>query len=605
MLSGLMADTPRASTRTWCLLAAAVAAIGLAAVAARLVETDFGRVDVRLVAVPDPSGVTLAAKLYVPRDRGATGRAPAVLALHGYQNDKETQDAFALELARRGIVVLALDEVGHGGSGGRLSIASPGDRTLGGNAGYRFLKSRPEVRPDRMGVMGHSLGAMAALQVAQLNPDHRAVNSQCGPAGSPALHNLLLTQARFEEFRVFREGAGRVEPLVTNPRRLKAFGVPGRIEWDTTYGSTADGTARRAALIGTVHAGVTHDPRAVAETVSWMVAALEPDAPGAVALAPRDQRFAWKELAMLAALVVAVLSLLPLASLCLAHPAFGGAVRASPPAAPIARGAWWRLVLVNAAIAALTYPPFTSLGGLSDRIGSRLPWFRLPVGNGAMAWFLVNALIALALVAWRLRGSRWQADGTLARLGLEIDRRGLAATAALGVVLFGWVYGLEAISERALGIEFRFMWPMMRQFSAERFGLFWLYLPVGVLFFAMNGGVFLFGLARQAERRSPGRTLLAWWAWNVCAALLGLAAVWAVQYVPFLCFGTAPGFEAIGLAGFGELWPLMLFGYIPMFSLLIFLLTWFNRRTGRVYLGALVVAALATWFTAAGSVVGG
>jgi alpha-beta hydrolase superfamily lysophospholipase len=42
--------------------------------------------------------------------------APAVLLLHGYQNDKDTSAAFAVELARRNIVALSIDEFGHGES---------------------------------------------------------------------------------------------------------------------------------------------------------------------------------------------------------------------------------------------------------------------------------------------------------------------------------------------------------------------------------------------------------------------------------------------------------------------------------------------------------
>ena len=34
--------------------------------------------------------------------------------LHGYQNDHETSAAYAIELSRRGVVVLAIDEYGHG-----------------------------------------------------------------------------------------------------------------------------------------------------------------------------------------------------------------------------------------------------------------------------------------------------------------------------------------------------------------------------------------------------------------------------------------------------------------------------------------------------------
>jgi uncharacterized protein len=575
----------------------------LAAFTARLVETDFGRLDVRVVRVPWRGG-TLTGKLY-RHVRGAADRpGPAVLALHGYQNDKETQNAFALELARRGIVVLAVDLVGHGGSDSPRAFAGPPDPTRGGNAGYQYLKTLEGVRADRIGVIGHSLGAMSALAVAALNPDHRAVNSQCGPAGSPALHNVLLTQARYEEFRGFREGQGRVEPLVTNPRRLKAFGLTGRVEWNTTYGRVEDGTARRVALIDTVHPGVTHHPAAVAETVAWMQSTLEPEPLGAAPLAPGDQRYMWKEWAMLLAGLAALVSVVPLANLCLTTSLFRRA--AHPPATgPVAtRGAWWGLAVVNALIGAISYPPLTRLGGLSDQVAAHLPWLRLPVGNGVMVWFVANALIEALLLAWWLRTTGRRTGATLGGLGVTTSVRALGATALLAAVLFGWMYALEGVSEKALGIEFRFWWPMMRQFSAERFGLFCLYLPAAVAFFALNGGVLLFGQARQHERATPARTQIAWWVYNSIFALQGLALVWVIQYVPYRFLGTPPGFEAIGLPQFGELWPLMLFVYIPLFAVLTFLLTWFYRRTNRLYLGALLVAAIATWFTAAGSVLG-
>jgi hypothetical protein len=51
--------------------------------------------------------------------------------------------------------------------------------------------------------------------------------------------------------------------------------------------------------------------------------------------------------------------------------------------------------------------------------------------------------------------------------------------------------------------------------------------------------------------------------------------------------------------------PLLLFVYTPEFIMLFFFLTWFYRRTGRVYLGALVIAILATWFMTAGTAIMG
>jgi hypothetical protein len=45
--------------------------------------------------------------------------------------------------------------------------------------------------------------------------------------------------------------------------------------------------------------------------------------------------------------------------------------------------------------------------------------------------------------------------------------------------------------------------------------------------------------------------------------------------------------------------------YIPEFIILFWMHTWFYRRTGRIYLGALVIAVLITWFMTAGTVIAG
>ncbi len=85
--------------------------------------------------------------------------------------------------------------------------------------------------------------------------------------------------------------------------------------------------------------------------------------------------------------------------------------------------------------------------------------------------------------------------------------------------------------------------------------------------------------------------------------MFGLLIVWAIQYVPYLYLGMAPGYEALGLPQYGQMWPLMLFVLLPEFAFLLFLDTWFFRRTGRIYLGALMVSSMAIWFTAAGSLI--
>lgn len=83
-----------------------------------------------------------------------------------------------------------------------------------------------------------------------------------------------------------------------------------------------DGSARRAALIDTVHAGVTHSPKAVTETVEWMREALRikdrtDDIPSG------HHIYLWREASMLVGLLATLLSLVPLTNLLLASPLLG------------------------------------------------------------------------------------------------------------------------------------------------------------------------------------------------------------------------------------------------------------------------------------------
>jgi len=186
----------------------------------------------------------------------------------------------------------------------------------------------------------------------------------------------------------------------------------------------------------------------------------------------------------------------------------------------------------------------------------------------------------------------------------KIDWKIIGKTILLGLVLFMWMYLLEGFFQKTLGQEFRFAWPYMRQFSSlTRVGYFFLYIIPTLLFFLINGGIFLFGQARQKEYSTPAKTQWMWWLKNCFAMVTGLFLVWAFQYFPWIFGGPGPGCEAVGLSQFSGMWPLMLIVYIPEFIILFWFLTWFYRRTGRIYLGSLMVASIATWFLTAGSII--
>ena len=77
------------------------------------IQKNFGSTKIETGTISTEKG-DVAYKLYIPYSASETNKAPGVLLLHGYQNDHETSAAYAIELSRRGVVVLAIDEYGHG-----------------------------------------------------------------------------------------------------------------------------------------------------------------------------------------------------------------------------------------------------------------------------------------------------------------------------------------------------------------------------------------------------------------------------------------------------------------------------------------------------------
>ena len=59
---------------------------------------------------------TLSWLPYMPKGAGADDPRPVIITTHGYLNTKEMQDAPAIEMSRRGYIVLALDMYDHGDS---------------------------------------------------------------------------------------------------------------------------------------------------------------------------------------------------------------------------------------------------------------------------------------------------------------------------------------------------------------------------------------------------------------------------------------------------------------------------------------------------------
>jgi dienelactone hydrolase len=134
--------------------------------------------DAEPVSLPTADGVTLAA-WWVPGTNGA-----AVLVRHGAGSTHEGALDQAAVLARHGYGVLLMDARGHGASGGRaMDFGWWGDADIA--AGLDHLEARPGVDPDRVGLLGLSMGGEEALGAAP-DPRVRAVVAEGATARQAA-----------------------------------------------------------------------------------------------------------------------------------------------------------------------------------------------------------------------------------------------------------------------------------------------------------------------------------------------------------------------------------------------------------------------------------
>ncbi|MFK4771427.1 alpha/beta hydrolase [Rhizobium sp. ZW T2_16] len=125
-------------------------------------------VDHQKVTFSNRYGITLAADLYVPKNRNS-GAMPAIVVGGPFGAVKEQSSGlYAQTMAERGFITLAFDPSYTGESGGEpRNIASPDINTEDFSAAVDYIGLRPEVDRERIGVIGIcGWGGMALNAVA-------------------------------------------------------------------------------------------------------------------------------------------------------------------------------------------------------------------------------------------------------------------------------------------------------------------------------------------------------------------------------------------------------------------------------------------------------
>lgn len=565
-------------SRGWLAIAGAVMMLA-GGLLAYFTQTSGG-IRIEDVRFAGEKGNTMSALVYVPPTATEQHPAPGILAVHGYLNSREAQGDFAVEFARRGYVVVALDQAGHG-----YSDPPAFGYDFGGPDGLRYLRSLPFVDKDNIGLEGHSMGGWTVLAAAAAMPDaYKAVVLEGSSTGAPFAkegdpswpRNLAVVFSKYDEFAGIMWGSPKPTALPTTPKIKAVFGVQEPIEIGKVYGDVGQGAARILQQPAVTHPGDHISHEAIGYALDWFGKTLV----GGTPLPADDQIWLRKELGTGAALVGFVVFLLGIFDLLLSLPVFAGlrsdvtgaAVAESQPARRI-MAAFWITVLIPP----LTYYPAFMLG---DAFLPASVLFPQTFTSQVMVWAVINLVIALALL--RLAPRSFERTGIMVR----------SLFIALAVVAIG--YAVVWLADAVLKIDLRFWFFALKLPSAAQFRAFLSYILPFTAFFVVS----LHMLHRNFS--APSTPRVRHYAITVLSLVLGFVILEAVQYGHLWLTG-----ELINPIAYNPaLVPLSTIigiNFLPVFVAVGFISTFTWRRTGSSLPGALICSLLVTWYLTVGT----
>ena len=163
------------------LLCISLVLVLLGSIFAGLFNGGLGSTKVRRISFDTANG-QLSGLLYMPKDASSSNPKPTLIVTHGYLNSAEMQDANAIELSRRGFVVLALDQYDHGHSKINASAYSSNDFfgmwlpfwVNSMNDAVQYMYDQPYVLKDSagngvIGLAGHSMGGFSTTMALAMD----------------------------------------------------------------------------------------------------------------------------------------------------------------------------------------------------------------------------------------------------------------------------------------------------------------------------------------------------------------------------------------------------------------------------------------------------
>lgn len=620
-------------------------AIGLVVIGsffADRVQTSGGKVKITDMTFVTEDGARLRSLLYVPDSATVENPAPAVVSCHGYNNTAEVQDINAVELSRRGYVVMAIDAYDHGLSSfpdKRINKGVAAD--MGTYAALQYLGTLPYVDRHRIGMVGHSMGGIV-LQIGALRAfmKHAKDPSIITPlALVPTCHTFLvdkdasallyanfpvhvgLVYGRFDEWAENMWQVPRGSDINMSKKAVAGMGFAGA-QYQAYYVFGENRTLTReqavAAAAGgrplrvlyqpeTEHPKVHFSKVAVAYILDFFDITLKA---GKDPLPAAAQAWPWKQFFTGLALVGFFLFIVPFAFLLLDIPFFKTIVQREPDApsvmaTPRSRWTYWLIFILCLLPAPLVYNwavgypiGIKSMDRYVPTVFPLNSYFQLPCVNGVVLLMLIAGAVLLAIFIATYYLVMKKNDVTFANLGIRLQAAQIAKSLLLAAIVFVASYLLLAVIRFFFLSDVRFWVFSIKTLTPIKFWIWLKYLPFFLFFYLINS--LLLNSFTRIRGAGEGTNILLMIIANVggLAVLTFLDYAWLFNtgiklfpYVPYPADGTTSALAGV------LLWNLLFI--LPLAAVAARL---FFRKTGTIWLGGFVNAAIVTLFAISNTV---
>ena len=574
-----------------------------------LVQSDFGRVEIKTYTQYSSNNQYVVYDLYKPKSASKENKAPFIVVVPGFQRSKEALSNIAIELSRRGNVVALIDPYAQGMSSSSLSRRAA---TTEGYGMFALIDSVSTGRlfdfidKERMGSTGHSMGGNAAIRGANYFGKRAIKENKKSKLHSVYVSGYVLTLSDEVlesvksnlgvSYALYDEGAFRNElkgwdagNMALAPEALRTVNSVLRdedkvekVQIEKYYGDIENNTARVIYNERLLHPFQPYNKIATANQLSYFDKVFKPE----IKLDPYDQIWQWKELFTLMSMIISLFMLIPLTQCLLNLNFFNELVKEVPKPLPSlnkkSRYIFWSIFIISATVACLTFIPMVDIAKVIFQKASNreLTWF-FPqrMNNSVMLWATFNGSFGAILFfgSYHLFGKR--AGINKESWGINISHRELAKTILLGLVVFFIYYAILNLIYFIFHVDYRFWFMGVRIFQPKMLIVLAMYFPFFFIFFLSNS-LRVNGAMRFENQPELISRLIAG-----LANSSGLIFIILIQYLVFFYSGSVfwtTNWLSVNL----------LFGIVPM----MFFLPYFNRvffeMTGRIYLGPVITCLI-------------